>query len=259
MNSKLSVKKSKKRAPSESLAPPPMRHVSARTQPHSVAPHHIRSSSKIRYFFDFFAHPRFLRTLAHPPQTNAPSHPPSHSSAKPLSGIVCRPIACGNTGSGYAIAPFGAIRSAYRPISLSLNTGSGYAIAPNGAIRSAYRPISLSLNTGSGYAIAPNGAIRSAYRPISLSLNTGSCHPGVALRYTPGCILALLQGARVKPAPNQSRPQRGRLPPSHAINARAAGVFPPRPIYHICRRQMSIPPRHLWRGGGRQAGGEVMG
>ena len=235
MNSKLSVKKSKKRAPSESLAPPPMRHVSARTQPHSVAPHHIRSSSKIRYFFDFFAHPRFLRTLAHPPQTNALSHPPSHTSAKSLSWIVCRPIACGNTGSGYAIAPNGAIRSAYRPISLSLNTGSGYAIAPNGAIRSAYRPIS------------PCG------------LNTGSCHPGVALRYTPGCILAPLQGARVKPAPNQFRPQRGRLPPSHAINARNAGVFPPRPIYHICRRQMSIPPRHLWRGGGRQAGGEVMG
>ena len=214
MNSKLSVKKSKKRAPSERLAPPPMRHVSARTQPHSVAPHHIRSSSKIRYFFDFFAHPRFLRTLAHPPQTNALSHPPSHTSAKSLSWIVCRPIACGNTGSGYAIAPNGAIRSAYRPIS-------------------------------------PCG------------LNTGSCHPGVALRYTPGCILALLQGARVKPAPNQfrpqrgrlpplachKRPQRGRLPPSHAINARAAGVFPPRPIYHICRRQMSIPPRHLWRGG----------
>ena len=225
MNSKLSVKKSKKRAPSESLAPPPMRHVSARTQPHSVAPHHIRSSSKIRYFFDFFAHPRFLRTLAHPPQTNALSHPPSHTSAKSLSWIVCRPIACGNTGSGYAIAPNGAIRSAYRPIS-------------------------------------PCG------------LNTGSCHPGVALRYTPGCILAPLQGARVKPAPNQFRPQRGRLPPSHAINARNAGVFPPRPIYHICRRQMSIPPRpiyhicrrqmsipprHLWRGGGRQAGGEVMG
>ena len=33
--------------------------------------------------------------------------------------------------------------------------------------------------------------------------------------------------------------------------------IPPRQIYHICRRQMSIPPRHLWRGGGRQAGGEV--
>ena len=28
-------------------------------------------------------------------------------------------------------------------------------------------------------------------------------------------------------------------------------------ISHICRRQMSIPHLHLWRGGGRQAGGEV--
>ena len=33
--------------------------------------------------------------------------------------------------------------------------------------------------------------------------------------------------------------------------------IPPRQISHICRRQMSIPPRHLWRGGGRQAGGKV--
>ena len=33
--------------------------------------------------------------------------------------------------------------------------------------------------------------------------------------------------------------------------------IPHRKICHICRRQMSIPPRHLWRGGGRQAGGEV--
>ncbi len=33
--------------------------------------------------------------------------------------------------------------------------------------------------------------------------------------------------------------------------------IPPRQIYHICRRQMSIPPRHLWRGGGRKAGDEV--
>ena len=28
-------------------------------------------------------------------------------------------------------------------------------------------------------------------------------------------------------------------------------------ISHICRRQMSIPHLHLWRGGGRQAEGEV--
>ena len=37
-----------------------------------------------------------------------------------------------------------------------------------------------------------------------------------------------------------------------------AGVFPPRQISHICRRQMSSPPRHLWRGGDRQARGEVI-
>ena len=45
---------------------------------------------------------------------------------------------------------------------------------------------------------------------------------------TPGCVLAPCQGASF-----------------------------PRQICHICLRQMFIPPRHLWRGGGRQAGGEV--
>ena len=208
MNSKLSVKKSKKRAPSESLAPPPMRHVSARTQPHSVAPHHIRSSSKIRYFFDFFAHPRFLRTLAHPPQTNAPSHPPSHTSAKSLSWIVCRPIACGNTGSGYAIAPNGAIRSAYRPISpCGLNTGSlspYFAIAqyglfvalfrPMGSIRALGRPLACG-NTGSG----------SGYVLVSLRAYAYAFLPGVALRYTPGCILAPVGRPRPQPRPTGAR------------------------------------------------------
>ena len=51
----------------------------------------------------------------------------------------------------------------------------------------------------------------------------------------------------------------------------SAGFYTPRQICHICRRQMIIPPRkinyarnagvspprHLWRGGGRQARGEV--
>ena len=238
MNSKLSVKKSKKRAPSESLAPPPMRHVSARTQPHSVAPHHIRSSSKIRYFFDFFAHPRFLRTLAHPPQTNAPSHPPSHSSAKPLSGIVCRPIACGNTGSGYAIAPNGAIRSAYRPIACG-NTGSGYAIAPNGAIRSAYRPISLSLNTGSlspYFAIAQYGLRRAllpaAIRALATLLpRMGQYAPHIALFRPVGSIRALvIPGLRsATPRAVFWRPFRALASSPRPINpARNAGVFPPR-------------------------------
>ena len=239
MNSKLSVKKSKKRAPSESLAPPPMRHVSARTQPHSVAPHHIRSSSKIRYFFDFFAHPRFLRTLAHPPQTNAPSHPPSHSSAKPLSGIVCRPIACGNTGSGYAIAPNGAIRSAYRPISLSLNTGSlspYFAIAQYGlfvalfryrSIRALCRPISLSLNTGSGAPVLP-AAIRAL---ATLLPRMGQYAPHIALFRPVGSIRALvIPGLRsATPRAVFWRPFRALASSPRPINpARNAGVFPPR-------------------------------
>ena len=38
-----------------------------------------------------------------------------------------------------------------------------------------------------------------------------------------------------------------------------ASHFPLAKKYHICRRQMSIPPLHSWRGGGRQAGGEVKG
>ena len=56
----------------------------------------------------------------------------------------------------------------------------------------------------------------------------GDRKPGVALRYTPGCVLAPFQGAH-----------------SH------------HKISHICRRQMSTPHRHLWKGGGRQAGAEV--
>ena len=42
----------------------------------------------------------------------------------------------------------------------------------------------------------------------------------------------------------------------HKRPPRRASI-PPRQISHICHRQMSTPPRHLWRGGGRQAGGEV--
>ena len=216
MNSKLSVKKSKKRAPSESLAPPPMRHVSARTQPHSVAPHHIRSSSKIRYFFDFFAHPRFLRTLAHPPQTNALSHPPSHTSAKSLSWIVCRPIACGNTGSGYAIAPNGAIRSAYRPISpCGLNTGSlspYFAIAQYGLRRALFR-------------------YRSIRALATLLPRMGQYAPHIALFRPVGSIRALvIPGLRsATPRAVFWRPFRALASSPRPINpARNAGVFPPR-------------------------------
>ena len=46
-------------------------------------------------------------------------------------------------------------------------------------------------------------------------------------------------------------------PLAKSIMPATRASIPPRQICHICRRQMSIPPRHLWRGGGRQAGGEV--
>ena len=80
--------------------------------------------------------------------------------------------------------------------------------------------------------------------------------------------------ASIPPRMSKRPPLRASIPPSHVINARRCGrlflpplqiyhicrrqmSIPPLQIYHICRRQMSIPPLHSWRGGGRQAGGEV--
>ena len=105
------------------------------------------------------------------------------------------------------LALSGSIRAFGRPISLTLNTGLG-------------RPISLTLNTGFWAAI---GA-RPIRRPSSPGLHFVYPNPGVALRspravfwrpfralawvvirlprpwgctsFTPGCILATLQGAR---------------------------------------------------------------
>ena len=56
---------------------------------------------------------------------------------------------------------------------------------------------------------------------------------------------------------HQRPPPRASIPLAKSITSAAGRCLFPRQIYHICRRQMSIPPRHLWRGGGRQAGGEV--
>ena len=47
------------------------------------------------------------------------------------------------------------------------------------------------------------------------------------------------------------------MPPHHY--ARPAGIYPPLPHTQTPATRASIPPLHLWRGGGRQAGGEVMG
>ena len=72
-------------------------------------------------------------------------------------GLLCRPIAGGDTGSWLRYCPTG-------------NT-----------LR--YRPISLALNTGSCIALSPVG-------------DTGSLSPRGCAPLTPGCILAPLQGAR---------------------------------------------------------------
>ena len=56
---------------------------------------------------------------------------------------------------------------------------------------------------------------------------------------------------------HQRPPPRASIPLAKSITSAVGRCLFPRQIYHICRRQMSIPPRHLWRGGGRQAGGEV--
>ena len=126
-------------------------------------------------------------------------------------------------------------------------------------IRLRNRPISLSLHTGS---LSPYFArwaqyglwlrlcahcvarIRLRNRPISpVGLNTGSCHPGVALRL-PRAVFW--------------RPFRALISPRPTCHICRRQIFiPPRQICHICRRQIFIPPRYLWRGGGRQAGGEV--
>ena len=63
----------------------------------------------------------------------------------------------------------------------------------------ACRPISLALNTGSlspYFACAQYGLLAAIARWAIRRL------PGVALRYTPGCVLAPLQGARCSNDPN---------------------------------------------------------
>ena len=109
---------------------------------------------------------------------------------------------------------------------------------------------------------------------------TAGVYSPIACHQRPPPRASILLACHQRPPPRASIPplhainarHRGRLFSSHTINARHRGrLFPlaksitsavgrcpyPRQIYHICRRQMSIPPRHLWRGGGRQAGGEV--
>ena len=129
-----------------------------------------------------------------------------------------------------ALFRYRSIRALGRPISpCGLNTGS---VSPYLALRAQYGLcVALSRPAGSIRALVAlfryrsirafvalfrYRSIRALGRPISLSLNTGSCHPGVALRL-PWAVFW--------------RPFRA--------------LISPRPTCHICRRQMSIPPRQI--------------
>ena len=161
---------------------------------------------------------------------------------------------------GAALFRYRSIRALCRPISpYGLNTGSCRPISPCGLNTGSCRPISLSLNTGSlspyfalwaqygllATAIA-RWAIRLRGRPISpCGLNTGSCRPGLRYAY-PGLYSGAPSGRSISPFPN--------------LTSAAGRCQFPLSKPHICRRQMSIPPLQLWRGGQgvrSMTGGEV--
>ena len=124
---------------------------------------------------------------------------------------------------GAALFRCRSIRALCRPISLSLNTGS---LSPYLALRAQYGLLAT--------AIA-RWAIRLRGRPISpCGLNTGSCRPGLRYAY-PGLYSGAPSGRSISSFPN--------------LTSAAGRCQFPRPKPHICRRQMSIPPLHLWRGG----------
>ena len=157
---------------------------------------------------------------------------------------------------GVALFRYRSIRALCRPISLSLNTGS---VSPYLARWAQYGLcVALSRPLGSIRALVIPG-LRYAHPGLYSGAPSGrSLHPRqIDNTRTAGVI---------SPSQNQQHPHRGRHFPiaksttpaprasfSHRqINhARTAGVSPHRQISHICHRQMSIPHRHLWRGGGR--------
>ena len=163
---------------------------------------------------------------------------------------------------GAALFRYRSIRALCRPISLSLNTGS---LSPYFALRAQYgllataiarwairlrgRPISLSLNTGFWLRLLPVGQYAFA---VALFRPMGSIRALVArgcATLTPGCILAPHQGALFPLSQTSHLPQADVNSPAPNLTS-AAGRCPfPRSKPHICRRQMSIPPLNLWRGG----------
>ena len=170
-------------------------------------------------------------------------------------------------------APYGLSVALFRPL------GSIRALAPAMcSLRCAHTPTQPPY-----FAIAPYGLSVALFRPL------GSIRalviPGLRYAY-PGLYSGAPSGRSLpphqinnartagvhSPSPNQQRPHRGRaLPPRRINNARAAGVHSPSQNQQRPHRgrpfplaesttpapRASIPPRHLRRGGGRQAGGEV--
>ena len=112
----------------------------------------------------------------------------------------------------------------------------GAALFRYRSIRALCRPISpCGLNTGFWLRLLPVGQYAFA---VALFRPMGSiralCRPGLRYAY-PRLYSGAPSGCSISPFPNLTS---------------AAGRCPfPRPKPHICRRQMSIPPLNLWRGG----------
>ena len=82
--------------------------------------------------------------------------------------------------------------------------------------------------------------------------------PATAGVYSPiACHQRPPPRASILHACHQRPPPRASIPLAKSITSAVGRCLFPRQIYHICRRQMSTPHRHLWRGGGRKAGDEV--
>ena len=131
------------------------------------------------------------------------------------------------------------------------------------SIRALCRPISpCGLNTGFWLRLLPVGQYAFA---VALSRPAGSIRALVArgcATLTPGCILAPHQGALFPLSQTSHLPQADVNSPAPNLTSAAGRCQFPRSKPHICRRQMSIPPLNLWRGGqgGRSiTGGEVTG
>ena len=123
-------------------------------------------------------------------------------------------------------------------------------------------PLAKSITSAAGRCLFPPRQIyHICRRQMSIPPSPNLSHLPQADVYSPSPNLSHLPQADVySPIAKSITSAAGRclFPPRQIYHiCRRQMSIPHRQIYHICRRQMSIPPRYLWRGGGRQAGGEV--